>query len=1069
MEQEIFNQFDAGWCPSDNRVNGRRNGLLQMDNLELDENGALVLCGGTAKIGSAYSSGAHTLESLFINNTKSRYLMDGAGKIFRNGTEIASGGSTSIGAVGAAFEFVILLSGALRKKDNGITVNNLFIPAPTTHPTITPQAPDSIDISKNLTAAVLLNAEGSIVSASAGQINITTDAATFRVKVENTTGYPVNGNVFAGGTATQDDIFAWAFQCQSPEKLLGVRVEVLLDTPASPGDSVADYFVYDWFNEPNAAGQNPFNQGFNSWSIIQALRSDFTRAGTDSTKDWSTIRGFRVTVAATAVVATALTSLKVSGGTKSNLSGIYEWMQLNVEIAGAYVNKSVIGISTGQIYIPKAYVQITPVALPVGLATESWIFRKIGGFWYRVKQLNATTGFSPFLDLMSDADAIKLNITANEFTFSLDPSSTPDDILEVAGPIFGRTVYATYKEILISDINSPGTYDYRKVFKVSGNNAEKLLWVRKVTENTILIGTTQDNYILTGTWETTPDGFLDVYLRPLGTSAPALTRDCVVNGNRVIYFASQGWVEFALNGQVQVLMGIDTDRLYRNQACYNYSPANIQPFSSIRYSCAIARNKLWCCVPLASGSRRLEVYDFARKYWRPVFLNPALICTEADNKVIAFFGDDGFLREVDLQSSKLLDGTTGQSVAALWTVRSGPSRLTRKDLYDITFKINTGGFNALVYLFLDESTSSVFIGSVNTSVLDEVQITFVVGSSVNLKRSWQVQIVCAATGEFVLTDMHMNFDSRPIPTGRMHVPVSNFGSFARKRIPVFSFLIDGPTASTIQIVPKIDGVTRTLQSYAWSPGKTLSYEFSSDVTGIDFEFELTAGAAATKFEYMGMAQPRVIEVLPGLTKFYRSPTTNFGKYSPKVIQQWPLVLNCMNQNVTVSYYGDGSLIYSEVVTGLDVKTYPMFFSTETPAVDFYFTVSSPADFELHDAGLDKTKFSYVYPLPTKLIQIGPLQIFRYGKIKAIELILEAKTTLLSYSIQFDNKTPVTGTIATTVGRQLPYVIPLPQTVGGSVLTIKFTATSEFYYTIARIQHSVSGNGSRLDWTPWNAN
>ena len=114
MEQEIFNRFDAGWVPSDNRVNGRQNGLLQMNNLELDENGALVLCGGTAKIGSAYSNGAHTLASLYTNNTKSRYLMDNVGKIFRNGVEIASGGSTAIGAVGAAFEYAILLSGAKR-------------------------------------------------------------------------------------------------------------------------------------------------------------------------------------------------------------------------------------------------------------------------------------------------------------------------------------------------------------------------------------------------------------------------------------------------------------------------------------------------------------------------------------------------------------------------------------------------------------------------------------------------------------------------------------------------------------------------------------------------------------------------------------------------------------------------------------------------------------------------------------------------------------------------------------------------------------------------------------------
>ena len=41
-EQILINNFSAGWCPSDDAVNGRPNALLQMDNLEIDRNGALI-------------------------------------------------------------------------------------------------------------------------------------------------------------------------------------------------------------------------------------------------------------------------------------------------------------------------------------------------------------------------------------------------------------------------------------------------------------------------------------------------------------------------------------------------------------------------------------------------------------------------------------------------------------------------------------------------------------------------------------------------------------------------------------------------------------------------------------------------------------------------------------------------------------------------------------------------------------------------------------------------------------------------------------------------------------------
>ena len=57
----LLNDFSMGWCPSDDPINGRKNGLLRMDSLELDQNGALRLSGGSSLL-FTYAQAAHTID-----------------------------------------------------------------------------------------------------------------------------------------------------------------------------------------------------------------------------------------------------------------------------------------------------------------------------------------------------------------------------------------------------------------------------------------------------------------------------------------------------------------------------------------------------------------------------------------------------------------------------------------------------------------------------------------------------------------------------------------------------------------------------------------------------------------------------------------------------------------------------------------------------------------------------------------------------------------------------------------------------------------------------------------------
>src|SRR6266852_6854571 len=129
-----WNQWSAGWCPSDDAKNGRKNALLQMDNLELDKNGALTLVGGTQVVQGPFQADAHTLYSRVLGGIRQDYVSLSNGHIFRGTNDIISGGDVTNTAFGNAFDYVLIASGSQRKKDTGLALVELGVQIPTAAP-----------------------------------------------------------------------------------------------------------------------------------------------------------------------------------------------------------------------------------------------------------------------------------------------------------------------------------------------------------------------------------------------------------------------------------------------------------------------------------------------------------------------------------------------------------------------------------------------------------------------------------------------------------------------------------------------------------------------------------------------------------------------------------------------------------------------------------------------------------------------------------------------------------------------------------------------------------------------
>src|SRR5206468_3855591 len=108
LQQLTFKDFGAGWCPSDDAINGRKNALLKMDGVTLDDNGSLILGQGTTKVQGPYAANAHTLFVKQMCGERRVYVGLEDGSVWRNSTNlVATGaGSTERAAFGVYGNFV---------------------------------------------------------------------------------------------------------------------------------------------------------------------------------------------------------------------------------------------------------------------------------------------------------------------------------------------------------------------------------------------------------------------------------------------------------------------------------------------------------------------------------------------------------------------------------------------------------------------------------------------------------------------------------------------------------------------------------------------------------------------------------------------------------------------------------------------------------------------------------------------------------------------------------------------------------------------------------------------------
>ena len=85
-----------------------------------------------------------------------------------------------------------------------------------------------------------------------------------------------------------------------------------------------------------------------------------------------------------------------------------------------------------------------------------------------------------------------------------------------------RMLYLSESFLYLSDQLNPDAIDQRYTLKLFGDITEKNLWIKKLTNNVLIAGSSKNLYEISGTLLSLPDGTLDATITPIGEAYPPL-------------------------------------------------------------------------------------------------------------------------------------------------------------------------------------------------------------------------------------------------------------------------------------------------------------------------------------------------------------------------------------------------------------------------------------------------------------------------------------------------------------------------------------------------------------------
>ena len=1083
MSTLTANDFTSGYTPSDDAIRGRRNGLLRMENVTLDSYGykeqaggpgqsgstALTLTRGTVKVNTTQFLGSvHSIFSRILNGVLCRYVGLSDGTVLRDENSlgtfpdqlVADGGPAStIGdAFGAAFNYVLIVAGATRVKDDGTNLYNLGVTSPDAPVTAVPESPATVDISSSW---VVTATDGTVTSSATD--HFVADAVDTGLGVKFT-GYFTESSsrdlmdFGSGDIGTPNDTLGIHFRCPDSDAFQQLKVTFYFNTvdgsPSSAPD-FTDYYEITWDQVNGLLGVNPpyppgpvIRAGIDQWNVLECKRSDFYRVGSDSTKDWTNVLGVRYAILYNAPATNMCVAESwFSGSTAGPLTGNYDYIQVNVGNHGYFAQSAAGPPLVNLLSLLNTSATITPQTPVDPQVNEVWIFRRNSGVaasdplanFLRVAQITSDLD-SPFTDSVSDSEAQVIDVKLNQFLMSVQDTRFPNDVYYIVTNYFERTLYMCPRSILISDNLDPDAVDLSFTVQLSGDSSEYNLWMIKAGPSTLLVGTTLDIYELDGTLVKLPDGTFDLNIRPLGIKQPPVQTCVSLYKNTLFYIGTDGLN--TLTGVVNTSFNGALDLLWAGNTRFGQLPFYKSPANDSNFHMAVSKGKLFIQTTLTDTSRNTFVYDFKRGYWYVYLLSTYALFVEEDDTLLAGFADadDFYLRIIDVGDTFDYNDT-GQTVRLLFPSLDNNQPFNRKDSFTLKLMIDTGGQDFTVNIYPDESTSPIGVAAINCVGLTEISVD--ISATVGICKRYQLELLCAGgTNSFALTEYAIEYEARPTQTLYLRIPPSNFGIAGRKRIPAIPLLID-TLGSDVTFTPVLDNVDQATSTINTADKEVFNHFFTADEKAYVFGGKLEG---ENYFEFYESIQPRIIELLPDPARFFYMPTDTLGTQCRKRIIAIAFIIDTQGNNVTYTPIIDGSSQTPATVNTTGKRTFIYFFTTNVEGIDIAGTLSGSSFFEYYGLELNEC-LSEKMPVATKILVIpqSDLGTPDRKRFSSYKFVINTRGSDVTFTPRIDSTNYSTITFSNTEKTTVEYFFD-DDTIGidaGGRLTSS-TGPFEFY-------------------------
>jgi hypothetical protein len=1226
MPQSVkWSQFSAGWCPSDDAVKGRPNALFQMDNLELDNNGALQLCSGVHDQGIAYerSYPAIRINNRKIGGTNYTYAVQSNGVVLRDNTSIARGEQTVTGATlapnavltvsgstngysvgdtidlhgfgdagwngtrtilllttttvtialdstalaftgagtpkfssnittaraafGSAFDYELICIGNHRYKDNGTTLSNLGVGAPTVAITFggTPITLNNMPALGTVSGAGtgaghIYNGDGYAPPGVAGVTPQCDWAATVigavpAIDLINKNGFPicdiqsynlpnqpVDWSVMPDGTPFADtDYMDITLSGWTTNKFKQMTLDFLLVAPAT---TTYGHTPNTWTGAPPVTDYYRATVNYSDLTItiggggvqtgtLRLRRSAFKRIG-NGTQTWSSVYGWKIIeIPDTTPVGdlhiqicgpgdttyaggfTFYKDVTLTGGT---LNGYYQYAQQNGNLGPSYLALSELGPVSATIHAASVTVnyifqdptgvdpQVNTVYIYRRNAVDSAVTVNPGLLdqWYRVATQTKVNGawITQQSDSISDQVALTLNQTINTNLISVSNQiRLPDPILDIVGPIEGRWFYFTSNFMYPSEINDPDLVDVSLGVRTAGAS-ETFYWARQVSDAIVLVGTSNDIYILTGTFRTLPDYTVDIYYHGLGCKFPPVASCADVYSSVVFYLSSDGWRSYNATGNNPYMVSgsqimpygtnplwvsPNIDALYRGETKYGYSPID---YTSKYHNITIAKNKMWCAVVCADGFTRIDVYDFIRQYWRPYRPIASRVISAMtmgiSGGILGAVWNPGVTAELyELDYDGASD--TPLTISALFHIEDGETPRQRKDSETLKLRCFSNGDTINAFISTDAYTL-VGLAAFNVTGTSVVDKAIDISAAVGICKTYQLSIIGTFT-RFQLDDAEILFDLRPQQITFIRLLSTNYGASAPKRVYTVPFVADF-LGHTLTFTPIVDGVSKTPVTFTGTGKRTYQFDFGEitppgeDVLrGTDYEYTIGHPTGNDLFEFFGMLEVKTLEVYPDTQVALWIPPTNFGIPNKKRVRVWPFVIDTWSTPSVFTPIVDGTVLTSLQQTFTTTDKYTVFvqYTEDVFGVD-YGGFWSGTPFSMFKA--ENPDIVQVLPIARRFDQVGPEELFRWGRIKQFELRVLPFGVAIPYTLYINDNSRIAGTITTVSGVEKSYFIGVPKGTNGEIVRIELGPTEfDFHRFYMRLQVFKTGRDTDLEW------